>query len=197
MNTIKKIIMIGAGGHAKVILDIANITNIEISYIVDVKKKLDVEFSSFKHIITDDYIKNEILPNQCFLINALGVVPGNNKLLRSSIYNDYKKKGYKFLKAIHPKAIISNDTIIQEGVNIMAGTVIQPGSLIKENSIINTGVLVDHECIIGRDVHIAPGAILCGNVKIGDRAFIGAGTKIMPNVFVPEDAVINAGSLLK
>ena len=189
--------MIGAGGHAKVILDIAHITNIKISYIVDKKKKLDVEFSNLKHIINDDYVKNKVLPDECFLINALGVTPGNNKLLRGNVYNDYKKKGYKFLQVIHPKTVIANDVIIEEGANIMAGSVIQTGSLIKENSIINTGALIDHECIIGRNVHIAPGSILCGNVRIGNRAFIGAGTKIMPNVSVPADAFIKAGSLLK
>ena len=197
MNTTKKIIMIGAGGHAKVIFDIANISNIKISYIVDIKKKLDIEFSRLKHIVTDNFVKNKILPNQCYLINALGIVPGNKKLLRGNVYNDYKKKGYKFLQAIHPKAIISKDVIVKEGVNIMAGSVIQPGPTILENSIINTGALIDHECIIGKDVHIAPGAILCGNVKIGNRAFIGAGTKIMPNVSIPKDTIINAGSLIK
>ena len=193
----KKIIMLGAGGHAKVIFDIASITGIKISYIVDNKDQLDPVFSRIKHIMNDEYISNNMPENKFALINGLGVVPGVNKFLRSNIYNYYKKKKYEFLKIIHPKAIIASNVEIENGVNIMAGVVIQTSSIIMENSIINTGVLIDHDCVIDQNVHIAPGAILCGNVRVGKGSFIGAGAKILPGVIIPENSIVKSGTLLK
>lgn len=189
--------MLGAGGHAKVILDIAKLTGIKITHIVDIKEKLDPLFYGLKHITSDNNITNNLHPKESYCINALGVIPGKSKLLRSTIYAKYIRNNYIFIKMIHPSAIISPNVTVESGVNIMAGAIIQTGSIIKQNSIINTGVLIDHDCQIEKDVHIAPGAVLCGNVKVGKKTFIGAGAKVLPNTIIPNNSIIPAGSLLK
>lgn len=189
--------MVGAGGHAKVIFDITKIIGMKVSYIVDTKSKIDKEFSLPKHIKSDNNIIKNLPPHEAYLINALGIIPGKNKNLREKIYNFYKKRKYTFIKIIHPKAIISKNVQICEGVNIMAGVVIQTSTIIHENSIINTGALIDHECVIQKNVHIAPGAVVCGNVKIGKNTFIGAGANILPNTIVPENSVVGAGKIFK
>lgn len=193
----KNIIMLGAGGHAKVILDIAKINGINVSHIVDIREKLDLCFSDIEHITSDNLIIKDMPSGQSSCINALGVIPGKNKLLRSNVYQYYKKSNFKFLKMIHPSAIIANSVNIEAAVNIMAGVVIQAHSTIKENTIINTGVLIDHDCYIEQNVHIAPGAVLCGNVKVGKESFIGAGAKVLPNIVIPENSIIKAGTILK
>lgn len=189
--------MIGAGGHAKVIFDITKIMGMEVSYVVDTKREIDKEFSLLKHIKSDYNIIKNLLPNETWLINALGIIPGKEKNLRERIYNFYKKRKYAFITIIHPQTIISKNVQIGEGVNIMAGAVIQTGTVIHENTIINTGAIIDHECVIQKNVHVAPGVVICGNVQIGKNTFIGAGANILPNTIIPENSLIGAGKIFK
>ena len=193
----KKLLIIGAGGHAKVILDTLSLHKKNIIAVFDKKKSLNQIFKDKLHIRNAIEFEKKISPNNYFLINGIGIVPGENKLVRKSIFNKYKKKGFTFLEIIHPSAIISKSSVLEEGVNVMAGSVIQAGTTIKKNTIINSRVTIDHDCIIGENVHIAPGAILCGNVKVGNNAFIGAGSIILPGARIEKNKIIPAGNLIK
>ena len=193
----KKVIMLGAGGHAKVLYDVILINNINVYAVADTSRYLHKPFSSLVHICSDENIEKKLLPEKYDVINAIGMVPGKKISLRKDLYDFYKLRGYSFISVLHPSAVISQSSKISEAVNIMAGCIIQANTEIYENSIINTGVKIDHDCIIGKNVHIAPGVTLCGNVKVGDNSFIGAGVVGLPGTVIPSNSIIPAGDVLK
>lgn len=193
----KKIILIGSGGHARVLLDIIIQKNEKIHAVFDIKNELDNIFFKYPHIKLETELIKNFNPREFSMINGLGIIPGKDFKKREKIFNKFIDLGFTFGSLIHHSAIVSKSTCLLGGINIMAGAVIQPGVKISSNSIINTGAKLDHDCIIGKNVHIAPGAILCGSVKVGDSSFIGAGAIILPGTSVPENKIIPAGSVYK
>lgn len=191
----KPVLIIGGGGHAKVLVDCLFLNEAEITGFTDLDslKKESLAAYGIKFLGNDDQIF-EYEPAQVLLVNGLG---GVGKLsIRGSIYSSFKEKGYTFTQVIHPAATIASQVIIEEGAQVMAGAVIQPGSFIGANSIINTGAMIDHECHIGRNVHIAPGAVLSGAVLVGDNTFIGAGSTVMQCVQIGKKVIVGAASIV-
>lgn len=187
----KPVIIIGNGGHARVLIEILLLNKKEIiGYTAPVKEDNPYNLS---------YIGNdlEILnypPKKIELVNAIGSI--SNTSLRKKIFNQFKNAGYSFCSLIHPTSIIASTVKIGEGVQIMAGTVIQAFAKIDDNTIVNTSSSVDHDCIIGKHCHIAPGTILSGGVNIDDETHIGTGTKIIQNINIGRNVLIGAGSLV-
>ena len=192
----KKNILIGTGGHAKVVYDLLNYKGLTVDYVVDPKKKVDFFFKKTRHLINDNEIFKKFLPNSCNIIMGIGSTNKKSILLRKEIFYKYNEQGYKFLKIIHDFSYISKNSNLSEGVQVFAGSIIQPSCNIGENTIINTKVSIDHDCYISNNCHIAPGATLCGGVQIGEDSFIGAGTVILPNTKLPSNSFIKAGKLI-
>lgn len=192
-NIEKPVIVLGAGGHAKVVIDSLRALGHEIIGIVDPYKEKFCEYYGLKVLGDDQSILN-YKSNEVVLANGIGSIPGNN--LRHKIINMMNKKGYEFIKFIHPLAIVASDLNIGAGVQIMSGVIIQPGVKIGNNSIINTGVVIDHDCIIHKDCHLAPGVTLSGNVVVNSKTHIGTGTSIIQNVNIGHDCEIAAGSVI-
>ncbi len=187
------VIVIGTGGHARVLLDALQLQGIPILGVT--RTALDqVEKSKVKVPIlgTDDVIFKQ-LPNQVHLVNGIGQVRVEAK--RSQIFDRFKDKGYSFATVIHPSAIISSDVIIEEGAQIMAGVIIQTGSRIGANSIVNTGASIDHDCIVGSHVHLAPRVVLSGGVIVGNGSHLGTGAIVVQCVSIPDRTFIRANSL--
>lgn len=177
MNTVY---LYGAGGHAKVILDILKSNDIIVPEIFDDNPNIDI----FMGIPVSN--TNIRFP----LIISIG-----NNSIRKTIAERFNTDAYHL--AIQAKqAIVSENTIIGEGTIIMQNTVIQSSVRIGKHCIINTKASIDHDCFIGDYVHIAPGSILCGNVEVGEGSLIGAGTVIIPEVKIGKWAVIGAGSVV-
>jgi len=191
----KPVIIIGGGGHAKVLADCLILNQIEIIGFTD------PDFSSCDNLVTYDieYLGSDekilkFKPEEVSLVNGLG---GVEKLTpREEIFTAFQQKGYGFALIIHPSVIIANDVLLEEGVQIMAGAVIQPGVVIGANSIINTNASIDHDSWIGRNAHIAPGTVLSGSVKVSDNTFIGAGSTVMQGIQIGKNVMIGAASLV-
>ena len=187
----KSIILIGGGGHSKVLFDVLKKKGLRIIGFIDKNKKKKIK--NCKYLGNDESILN-YSSNKIFLINGIGFSKDKSK--RRKVYELFKKKNFNFLELKHPTSIISDDVYFDEGSQIMAGVIIQPGCSIGKNSIINTGALIDHDCKIGENVHIAPGAVICGNVSIGNNTLIGAGTIITPNIKIGSNIFIKAGQTI-
>ena len=190
------IIIIGSGGHAKVVKDLSEQLNHEVIAVCDPNDS-NKDHPFWKGI---KFHKNESELKQydvkkVFIVNGVGHMPGNN-LTRNDIFVMLTKMGFTFPALIHPSAYVSKDVILHDGVQVMAGSVIQPGCTINENSIINTSCSIDHDCKIGSNVHIAPGSTLCGNVIIGNNSFIGCGSSIIQSIVIKDDSFIKAGSVI-
>ena len=188
------VIVLGAGGHARVLIDVLRIRAITVVGITSIElqdrnKKLDGI-----NVIGNDEVIFSYTPESVHLVNGIGYTGKTEK--RRALFEFFKKKGYSFASVIHPSAVISPDVQLNEGVQVMAGTVIQTGSKIKKNTIINTKVSVDHDCIIGSHVHLAPGVTISGGVQVADDVLIGAGTTIIQGVRIGKKCSIGAGSLV-
>ena len=186
-------ILLGAGGHAKVLLEALrlegrNVLGLVTPDLEKVSKHLGIE------VLGDDEQLRQYNPSEIDLVNGIGSLPFQS--LRWNISSKMRSWGYKFSKVIHPSAIVSSSASIEEGVQIMAGAVIQSGCIVGRDTIINTGCTIDHDCEIGESTHIAPGSTLSGGAKIGKSTHIGTGTSIIQNIKIGDGAVVAAGTTL-
>lgn len=187
------VILIGAGGHAKVLINLLNLCGREVIGITDVGLKKDDIFCEYK-IMGDDEVIKSYETGKIELVNAIGSVPGNS--LRWQIARRFFEAGYDFAKLVHPSAIVSADVEMSQGVQVMAGCVIQPGTCIGNSSIVNTGAIIDHDCNIEMNCHLAPGVTLSGTVSVGENTHIGTGTSVIQGVKIGRNCVIASGSVI-
>ena len=189
----KPLIIIGAGDHAKVLLDILLEQGEKVLGLADKSVPKDTMVYGVP-VIGDD---NEVLkysPEEIELVNGIGSI--RSLALRSKMYSFYKEKGYTFKTVIHPSVIISRRAKLFEGVQILAGAVITNEVQIGENTIINTRASVDHACNIGKNCHIAPGCVLSGCVIVGEGTHIGTGSTVIQGITIGSNVLIGAGSVV-
>lgn len=190
----RPLIIIGAGGHARVLLDtLLNQSNKIIGITNPDPNKFGHYISDIPIIGNDDLILN-YCPNSIYLINGIGMMPG--KSTRYQLYEKFKNHGYTFTKIIHPSAVLASNVQLLAGVQVMAGVIIQTSVVIDENSIINTRVAIDHDSFIGKHVHLAPGVTVSGGVSIGEGTFVGAGSTIIQGIKIAAHCIIGAGSVV-
>lgn len=187
-------IIIGAGGHAKVLIDALLLQGKDIIGIVDKEAEKAGTNLLGVPVLGDDTVVLNYAADKVVLVNAIGSI--RDTALREKVYDNFKKLGYSFSGVIHPSAIVARNITFGEGVQVMAGTVIQTGSSIGANSIINTRASIDHDCVIGEHVHIAPGAVLSGSVKIGKGVHIGTGSSIIQSIQIGAGSTIGAGAVV-
>lgn len=173
-------ILYGASGHCKVIIDILEANGIPIDFIVDD----DPNVSSL--------LGYEVRHNVAKFDE--GIIAIGSCEIRKKIVSSIKMG--KYLTATHPSTIISPRAQIGEGSVVMQGAIIQSCATIGKHCIINTGASIDHDCQIGNFVHIAPHATLCGNVQVGEGGWVGAGATIIPGIKIGKWAVIGAGAVV-
>jgi UDP-perosamine 4-acetyltransferase len=192
----RPLIILGAGGHARVLMDTLVHQSHNILGITSPdSNNLDHNYNLFDIPIigNDDEILN-YGTNSIYLVNGVGMMPGNNT--HCQLYDKFKNYGYTFARVIHPSAVLAANVKIKEGVQIMAGSIIQTGVIVGENTIINTRVAIDHDSYIDKHVHLSPGATISGGVSIGEGAFIGAGSTIIQGIKIAAYCVIGAGSVV-
>lgn len=195
MNPKKKIMLVGGGGHCKVVIDA-----IESSGEFKICGIVDPSLPKGKSVLNIEVLgKDDILPElfKKGIEHAfIGVGSIGNCDIRKRIYKNLKDIGFKLPFIIHPKAIVSKYAEIGEGTFVAAGAVINAGTKIGRNAIINTSASIDHDCEIGDFVHIAPGATLSGLVKVRDHVHIGTGASVVHCVTIEKDTFIPAGKLV-
>lgn len=188
------VIVLGSGGHAKVLIEALLASSVEIVGIVDEDPAQKGKSILGIPVIGNDDTVNQYRPGAVQLVNGLGSVGVPER--RREIFERFSALGYGFASVVHPSAVIASDAEIGEGAQIMAGAVIQPGSGIGRNAIINTRASVDHDCIIGDHTHIAPGVTLSGGVRVGAGAHIGTGATVIQGIDIGNDSLVGAGALV-
>lgn len=191
----RPLVLLGAGGHARVLLAMVRANGYNLSGVCDPA----LEAKGYKYwegfpVLGDDDALLEIGPDNIGLLLGVGQLAYNFK--RAELYEIWAQRGYAFPPLVHPNAWVSPDVSLSDGLQIMAGAVVQPGCILGKNIIVNTKASVDHDCQIGNNVHISPGATLCGSVNVDDGAFIGAGAVVIQNLHVGSNAVVGAGVTL-
>ena len=190
----KKIVLVGGGGHCSSVLDsIINNNEFEpvcITDCIDIGKQiLGVK------VIGNDSILQQLYDNGIeYAFITVGSI-GNTKT-RVKIQEELKKIGFKIPSIIDSSAIVSKNALVEEGVFIGKGVIVNSSSVIKKHAIINTGAIIEHDSEIGEFVHLASGAIVCGSSIIGANSHIGAGTVVIQGVNIGDNVIVGAGSVI-
>lgn len=191
----KKIILIGGGGHCKVVISqLEKLDKFEIAGIVDNYKSVGSSVMEIEVIGKDWNLKNFYRKGiRCALI-TVGSVKDNSK--RHKLFNIAKGIGYEFPVIISPTTMVDESVRIDEGTVIMPGCIVNIDSSIGKNCIINTGTIIEHDCKIGNHCHIAPGVNLSGGVEIGDLSFVGISSTIIQGIKIGKNVTVGAGSVV-
>jgi len=186
-----EIVIIGTGGHAKVIIDIVNIQG---KYTVRgcISSTQEKSFCGIP-IIGSDESSRQIIDQ--YGVNKAFIAIGDNAK-RKNLSEYYVKLGFELVTLIHPSAVVSNTAIIGDGVVLMPGVVINTHAKIMHGSIINTNTSIDHDCIIESYVHIGPTSGLAGNVTVREGTFLGIGSTVIPKITIGSWCVSGAGSVI-
>ena len=192
-DTKSNVIVLGSGGHTSVLLSSLKRSGINVLGLTDPEKELGARVFGLEVLGTDEVIFS-YPADDIELVNGVGEVQFSSR--RREITARMKRAGYKFTTVIDPTAIVSDDVLVGEGVQIMAGVIVQPRVKIGPFSILNTGVIIDHDSEVGSECHVCPGTTITGNVVVGDRTFIGSGSTVIPDKTIGSDVVIGAGSVI-
>ena len=180
----------GAGGHGKVVLDVARSTG------------------RFEHIVflDDDFGRGGLTFCDCPLIKGLEELPGSVGIAFLVAVGDNHDRARCFRRAlenglsptalIHTTAVIAPSASIGRGTVVMPGVIVNAGAVIGENCIINSGAIVEHDCRIDANAHISPRAVLGGRVCVGALAHVGIGAVVLPGAKVGEESLVGAGAVV-
>lgn len=178
-----KLILYGASGHCKVVIDILQNNNTRINSIVDENPKV-------KHILGKKV--KHVSQFEFNSLTKLILTIGNNKArkkLADQLIVDYAT-------AIHSKSIVSSHAKIEQGTVVMAGAIINPQVSIGEHCIINTAAIIEHDCKIENFVHISPSVSLAGGVHVGEGTHIGIGATVIQKIQIGKWVTIGAGAII-
>lgn len=191
----KKLVLLGGGGHCKSIIDTINSNSeYEVYGILDPNMNKGEEIFGVQVVGNDDDLESIFNDGIIYAFISIGSI-GDTRI-RTILYDKAKNIGFKFPMLIDKSAIVANDVQIGEGTFIGKGSIINSGTVIGENSIINTGSIIEHDSSIGKLVHIAPGATICGGVKIGEKSHIGSNATIIQGITIGEEVIVGAGSVV-
>lgn len=183
----KDVIVIGAGGHAKVVISTLIASGYRVSKIVDDdadkwgKSIFDIKIAGPLSTLDDS--------NTEPVLAAIG----SNKTRRDIVSRFHY---LRWITVVHPSAYVHPTARIGEGTVVFAKAVVQPDTSIGEHCIINTGATIDHDCVIGDYVHVSPGVNLAGEVRLEDGVFCGIGSKVINGITIGKWAILGAGSVV-
>ena len=183
----KNIAIIGAGGHGKVVGEIALLNQYKVINFFDDKVN-DIKKFPFTIFGSLDYLKDHLKDYDAYFVAI-----GENRI-RSNIIEWFKKQKINIVSLTHPRSTISQFSSLEIGTCVMANAVINPGTLIKEGAIINTSASVDHDCIIEDFAHISPNCSLSGSVRVGKFSHLGTGTSVHPGIHIGNNVKTAVGS---
>jgi UDP-perosamine 4-acetyltransferase len=190
----KPIIVLGGGGHARVLLSLLNRCDYTVLGIVD-PNLAEGSVCDGVPVLGCDAVVADYAVDAVQLVNGVGALPRDGGL-RQQLFNRFKAQGYTFATVIDPTAFVAPNAQLVEGVQVMAGAVVQVGAKIADNVIVNSGAIVEHDCHIGRHVHIAPGAVLSGGVVVEEACHIGTGAVVIQGISIGAGSIIGAGCVI-
>ncbi len=184
-----EIVVVGAGGHAGVVVDA-----LELSITDAIFRIVDADQTKVGGLLLDHVIQGmplwDTVPH-----SRVHIAIGTN-VTRAKVAQDVIRGGHDMFTVVHSKSTVSRYSDIGPGCFIAASSVIGAGAKLGGGVIVNHGAVVDHDCHIGGFSHISPNATLGGGVIVGERVLVGAGATVLPGVAVGDDVVIGAGAVV-
>ncbi|MGE3180244.1 MAG: acetyltransferase [Phycisphaerae bacterium] len=193
-QTNRRIIIIGAGGHGRVVLDI----------LLQQRRNHVVGFLDSNPAIRGRRIDGipvygalDDLPRFAAELECDGVIVaiGDNGV-RRGFARTIMQSGIELVNAIHPSANLASNVTVGKNVVIAAGVVVCANCQIGDSTILNTGCIVDHQTMVGEGCHVCPGVRIAGRVRVEPGAFLGIGATVVPNVSIGCEAIVGAGAVV-
>jgi UDP-perosamine 4-acetyltransferase len=188
-----KLVIVGGGGHARVILDILERAgDFEVVGFTSREAEERTEaLSGYPRLGTDEALSDLFKSG----VRHAFIAVGDNKR-REMCFRMVTSMGFSMVNAISRDAIISARASLGNGVAIIPGAIVNIGAVIGDGVIVNTNASVDHDCVIGAFAHIAPGTALAGNVKVGCNALLGMGSRVIPDITIGPNSTVDAGAVV-
>jgi sugar O-acyltransferase (sialic acid O-acetyltransferase NeuD family) len=177
-----RLLVVGAGGHAKVVIDAAEAAGFEIAGVLggpgDAPELLG-------HPVSSDGAQA--------LADGFIIAIGDNAA-RARLFAEFTASGLAPVTVAHPSSIVGRDVAIGGGSFLAAGVIVNAGARIGADTILNTGCSIDHDCVIGEHSHVGPGATLCGAVTLGEGVLLGVASCASPGIAVGAWSIVGAGA---
>ncbi len=187
----KKIILIGGGGHAKACIDVIEQENkFSIVGIIDLPEKIGQKTLDYEIIDCDENISKYVDENTYFLI-TIGQIKSAQK--RIKMYSYLKSIGAKIATCLSPHAYVSKHAFLDEGCVVMHKAVVNAGAKIGVNCIINSCALIEHDVQVGNHCHVSTASVLNGQAFIGDETFVGSNAVVVNGAQIPSKSFVKAG----
>jgi sugar O-acyltransferase (sialic acid O-acetyltransferase NeuD family) len=190
MPTKGRVYVVGAGGHAKVVMDALQAVQASGRLLSFVDDNVLLHGTQLLGCPVDGPVAAVVQARDRFHV-AIGV-----NLVRADLHQRLCRLGAQPISVLHRSAMVASHIQLGLGVFVAAGAVVAPGALIEDGVIVNHGAVVDHDCTIGAFSHVAPNATLGGGVCLGRLVLVGAGATVLPGVVVGDGAVIGAGAVV-
>jgi len=184
-----EVVIVGAGGHARVMADAFGSRNVGIRGFVDPSAAVGAEIGGYPVLGDDSWLAS----NPSSLV-CVGIGATKDVSLRARIFDSLID--HRVVGCTHASAIIGTATKIHSTAQILAGCIVNHSAFIGANTVLYTGSIVEHDCVVGEHSYLSPRVTLCGGVQVGRRVFIGAGATVLPNVTIGDGATIAAGAVV-
>jgi UDP-perosamine 4-acetyltransferase len=186
-----RVVVIGAGGHAKVVLDILiDRGDVDLAGCVTAESHA-AALLGVPILGSDDVLPGVLAGGVTHAFVAIG-----ENRVRATLQRRVVTLGFSLVNAISRHAVLSARVTLGSGIVIMPGAVINVDTVIGDGAIVNTAASVDHDGQIGAFAHIGPGSTLAGNVTVGEGAFLGAGTTVIPRRTIGAWTTAGAGAVI-
>ncbi len=190
------VIGLGAGGHARVVIEILRaLESFDVVGLLDANEELWGKTILGINVLGDDAQLAKIYESG---VRAafIGVGSVGSMKARQRLFDKAREHGFDVARAVHPASVVSPSAEIGEGPTVMASAVINAAARLGDNVIVNTGAVVEHDCVIGHHVHVATAAALAGEVRVGEGTHIGLGARVLQGVSIGRNVVVGAGAVV-
>ena len=187
MSNGDEIYVIGAGGHAKVVISTLQAAGHKVAAVFDDDKR------KWGAVLLGIPVQGPLTQLK-HLNHAKAVIGIGNNAIRRDVARRFE--ALDWVTAVHPKAEVHTSVHLGPGTVVFAGAVVQPNSIIGAHSIVNSGATIDHDCRIGEYVHVAPGVHVAGDVQLAEGVFLGIGSAVTPGVRIASWTTVGAGGVV-
>lgn len=187
----KPLVILGSGGHGRVVADIARAMGRTVAGFLDANVPAGRVFGGIKVLGGDP-----LLDDRAFIAQHEFIIAIAEQRARRRLATLVRERLGALVSLVHPSAVVAPDVRIGAGTVLVAGSVVNPGAILGDLVIVNTGATVDHDCVLNDGVHICPGAHLAGTVTCGEDACIGTGAVVIQNVRIGARTMVGAGAVV-